>query len=229
MNATPLYATITYLSSEGHGTLIVNKACPASVGESLDDGEHILAAYLSYPKPGKHVRFNGAWLHGAPALDLPQLYPAGPAASAAAGGRKAKHGRRKRVTLLVNVWPGAKPLHAEALPADLARRLSPCLAKSPFSLGQPTAEVAVAERPQRSGGASRAGKAAAAAAGTVDRGEQDFSFAIAQEQGPGATASSLCMRLPLASISEALSTAGLGASLALRFGYGEASCVDAPA
>ena len=64
-----------------------------------------------------------------------------------------------------------------------------------------------------------------AAGVTADRGERDFNFIIAQE---GAGESCLCIRLPLASISEALATAGPGPSLTLRFGYGEASCVDAP-
>ena len=62
---------------------------------------------------------------------------------------------------------------------------------------------------------------------TADRGEQDFHFSIAQE---GAGESCLCIRLPLASISQALATrtAAPGPTLALRFGYGEASCMDAP-
>ena len=230
INVTPAYATITYLSSEGNATLIVEKPCPPHAGEPLDDGKPIQAAWLCFPRPGKHVRFRGSWLHGAPTLDLPQ-----PQASATlmrppppeplpskASGQKPKHGRRKRVSLLANVWIGSKPLHAEALPAEMARRLSPVLSKSPFSLGQPTADVVVAERPA----AGRRGKPLMSAAGvTADRGERDFNFIIAQE---GAGESCLCIRLPLASISEALATAGPGPSLTLRFGYGEASCVDAP-
>lgn len=227
INATPTYATITYLSSEGNATLIVAKPCPSRVDEPLDDGVPIHAAWLSFPRPGKHVRFVGSWLHGAPTLDLPNASAATTEApkaarSSRATGQKPKHGRRKRVSLLANIWIGSKPMQAESLPAEMARRLSPPLSKSPFELGQPTAEVAVAERPD-----GRRGKQGGSTVGvTAHRGEQEYNFTIAQD---GAGESCLCIRLPLASIAEALAMADdPGPSLALHFGHGEASCVDAP-
>jgi hypothetical protein len=134
----------------------------------------------------------------------------------------------KSVSLLANIWIGSRPLHAEALAGELVRRLSPSLSKSPFSLGAPAAELAIAERSARHGigAAGRQRKLGGdASVSTANRGEQGFNFSVAQE---GAGESCLCIRLPLASISQALATASLGPSLALRFGHGEASCVDAP-
>ena len=63
----PRVATITYLSDIGVPTLILNKRSPPPSDhekESLNGS--IKEAWLSHPYFGKHVAFDGRFLHGAP-------------------------------------------------------------------------------------------------------------------------------------------------------------------
>jgi hypothetical protein len=63
----PRVATITYLSDTGVPTLILNKRSPPPSDhekESLNGS--INKAWLSHPSFGKHVAFDGRFLHGAP-------------------------------------------------------------------------------------------------------------------------------------------------------------------
>ena len=73
VNLHPHVGTVTYVgaSTEGAPTLVARLDSPVAFGESVaaraktdEDGA---CAYASYPFPGKHIAFDGRWIHGAPA------------------------------------------------------------------------------------------------------------------------------------------------------------------
>ena len=86
----PLASTVTYLSSEGAPTLVVD-------ARLSPEGKYVEAvgdAHIVPPRVGRHVRFDGRLLHGAP-LELLE-----------ARGDESPY---VRVTFLVNIWIGHKP------------------------------------------------------------------------------------------------------------------------
>ena len=148
VNVHPHIGTVTYFSSAGAPTFFARKRTPTffreSVAGAFEDFEtdrdaafrrvkprHSNAnAFLSFPAFGKHVAFDGRWLHGA----LPELSKkneGSPSASEAAraddarGETKKKNKRRERVTFLVNVWLNHVPSTATPLPKRALRRMAP--------------------------------------------------------------------------------------------------------
>ena len=133
LNIHPQIGTVTYFSGHGAPTLMVRKRTPVYFSESVAGGfddfqtsfmgnysdssrqvpQHTdCDAFLSYPAIGKHVSFDGSWLHGA----LPEL----------AGKRKThKKESTTRVTFLVNVWLNHVPSTAVPLPEGVLSGLSP--------------------------------------------------------------------------------------------------------
>ena len=109
----PWLATVTYLEDHGAPTLVVPLAANRhgrSVPLVADAATRCGGAFLSYPRCGKHMAFDGRLLHGAPhALAAPL-----PAATAQA-----------RTTLLVNLWLAHRPTGLRRLPAELAAELTP--------------------------------------------------------------------------------------------------------
>ena len=86
----PLASTVTYLTSEGAPTLVVD-------ARLSPEGKYVEAvgdAHIVPPRVGRHVRFDGRLLHGAP-LELLE-----------ARGDEAPY---VRVTFLVNIWIGHRP------------------------------------------------------------------------------------------------------------------------
>jgi hypothetical protein len=129
LNVHPHIATVTYLSSLGAPTLVLRKPTPVFFEESVagdlekfassrpgDAPPHASAsAFLSYPAIGKHVAFDGRWLHGA----LPELKAReGEVKTAKGGSPRTESSRKKRVTLLVNVWLNHVPSTATPLDVD---------------------------------------------------------------------------------------------------------------
>ena len=86
-------------------------------------------AFLSFPRAGKHLAFDGRLLHGAPAeLSTTMLPIEMPKAAADAHDenvtdieREAVEGEYVRVSILVNLWAGHKPVSA-ALILETAKR-----------------------------------------------------------------------------------------------------------
>ena len=138
----PRIATITYLSNVGAPTLVLNRRSshPSKVEEL---GGEIRRGWLSGPRLGKHVAFDGRLLHGAPATFFPGLDPAvhsleeppnkkqklahetkSAAASPAAGITPLhKPTESQRVTFLVNIWLNHCPMDAELLDDDIIDQL----------------------------------------------------------------------------------------------------------
>ena len=61
----PRVATVTYLSDTGVPTLILSKCSPPPTDpEKKSLGGSINRAWLSHPSSGKHIAFDGRYLHG---------------------------------------------------------------------------------------------------------------------------------------------------------------------
>ena len=99
----PQVSTVTYLSDGGAPTLILAKR--AGVGGQISEAP-VPKAWLSQPAAGKHVAFDGRFLHGVLAA-LRQSDSAG-----------------KRVTFLVNIWVHHRPLGVRRFPGELASRMA---------------------------------------------------------------------------------------------------------
>ena len=100
----PFLATVTYLGNHGAPTLILPLAADKH-GRSI---EVPCGAFLSYPRSGKHLCFDGRLIHGAP-HSLARSMPAG----------------GTRTTILINIWVGHVPTGLTALDESLAARLCP--------------------------------------------------------------------------------------------------------
>lgn len=152
LNVHPQIGTVTYFSSFGAPTLMARKPTPTFFSESVAGAfEHLQThhsdrermcffarraglpafasanAFLSFPAFGKHVAFDGRWLHGA----LPELSRKTEGASEGDGendGENEKNPTRltttKRVTFLVNVWLNHVPSTATPLPERALSRMA---------------------------------------------------------------------------------------------------------
>ena len=112
----PHISTITYLSNVGVPTMILDKKSPppedAPYKKTLEGS--IKKGYLSYPKIGKHVAFDGRLLHGASSSFFPSL----PDSSSSTP--------HKRITFLVNIWYSHIPIDADLLPDEYLAKMAPC-------------------------------------------------------------------------------------------------------
>jgi len=112
----PQVSTVTYIAAPP-------RAAPTAVLETTAAtpvGGPIRCCFLSRPVRGKHVAFDGRYLHGAPALLAPP-----PAGLRASGGAPQIRTRLEemRVTFLVNVWLGHQPAGVGSLPGDVRAAL----------------------------------------------------------------------------------------------------------
>ena len=103
VNLGPHVATVTYLTSAGAPTVVVPLVAPSDALEPIRGagGE----VFASLPLRGKHMSFDGRYLHAAP------------------DGIFANEAAARRVTLLVNVWLDWRPRDADALPPAVRRAL----------------------------------------------------------------------------------------------------------
>ena len=144
--------------------------------------------------------------------------------------------RRKRVSLLVNVWLDHQPALAVPLPAELVSRLSPLLARSPFGADRPTPLLRVLStkagrgaKRRHGGGGGGGGRGGddggggdGCGGGAVEVPLTQHSWAIAQESEGECT---LHLRLP----SSKLDQATAGGSVVLDFDPGDATISEMPA
>jgi|UniRef100_A0A8J9SMP8 hypothetical protein len=120
----PRVATVTYLTDSGAPTVVLNQRSPPpndiekkSLAGDIDQG------WLSHPKCGKHIAFDGRLLHGAPATFFPELLRTpSPLPGNEPPTKKAKRAHQ-RITVLVNVWVNHCPLDAEPLDDDVCQQL----------------------------------------------------------------------------------------------------------
>ena len=105
VNLGPHVATVTYLTSAGAPTVVVPLVAPsdAAVKPQGAGGE----VFASLPVAGKHMSFDGRYLHAAPEA----IYR--------------KESDERRVTLLVNVWLDWRPGDADPLPSAVRSSIMP--------------------------------------------------------------------------------------------------------
>jgi len=128
----PRVATVTYLSNVGAPTLILDKKSPppSDVEKSSLNGS-IHQGWLSHPIVGKHIAFDGRFLHGAPATFFPSIDNSATDEEEEPDTKRRKLNENeskntpsgKRVTFLVNVWLNHCPIDAEILEDDLVSQM----------------------------------------------------------------------------------------------------------
>lgn len=91
----PHLSTVTYLTDKGAPTIIFDDSMP----DELLFTKEIKEAYISWPRMGKHLVFDGRFLHGAPSNLISEV-----------------ESNAVRVTFLVNIWLHHKPLGVEPIP-----------------------------------------------------------------------------------------------------------------
>jgi hypothetical protein len=100
----PRVATVTYISDYGAPTFVISQKSPPMDDlkkTTLEKG--IDKAWLSHPKIGKHIAFDGRLLHGAPAMYFPSRNRPSEGEPQAKR-QKIEKVDKKRYTLLVNIW-----------------------------------------------------------------------------------------------------------------------------
>lgn len=123
----PRLATVTYLSNVGAPTLVLNKLSPSQGSDIVKElGGDIDRGWLSGPKFGKHIAFDGRLLHGAPAT----FFPGSDHVAIKQGEEPTAKRQRveptppqQRVTFMVNVWLNHCPMDADLLDDDIVERL----------------------------------------------------------------------------------------------------------
>ena len=113
----PHLATVTYLNDFGSPTLMAGIRCPLSMGDDVC-GE-ASEALLSRPETGKHVAFDGGYLHAAPS-ELSIWDPPGDDGAATHNTQTAPE---QRLTLLVNCWLNWRPRDAIDCPMSIRSTL----------------------------------------------------------------------------------------------------------
>eukprot|EP01060_Flectonema_neradi_P016227 TRINITY_DN2281_c0_g1_i1.p1 TRINITY_DN2281_c0_g1~~TRINITY_DN2281_c0_g1_i1.p1 ORF type:complete len:347 (+),score=83.78 TRINITY_DN2281_c0_g1_i1:51-1091(+) len=93
INVYPQIGTVTYLTDVGCGTAVLNSIAPFCATDSVSCKP--TTAWCCFPKPSRHLAFDGRYLHGA-----------------AAGG-KAASTATNRVTILINIWLNHEPVTAD--------------------------------------------------------------------------------------------------------------------
>jgi hypothetical protein len=130
----PRLATVTYLTDFGAPTVVLDQRSnpPDDIERKTLQGD-IRKGWISHPKLGKHLAFDGRLLHGAPATFFPGFNDSngGKNASSEPPMKKAKMETKKRITLLVNIWLNHCPLDPEPLDDDICKEL-----KTPFEQEQ---------------------------------------------------------------------------------------------
>jgi hypothetical protein len=162
----PHISTVTYLSDIGAPTVALNYrvdtftgeyVIPTSKSTSTINDEHnnsndnnsnsnmeenvdaaVVEGYLSWPKKGKHLSFDGRYLHGAPSdfmeqglfekqIEIPIDQLSSLEDNGNGDGKKQKkiiERRYRRVTFLVNVWLNYKPFNVNLFPESMIDKLS---------------------------------------------------------------------------------------------------------
>mmetsp|Transcript_33042 Transcript_33042/g.80294 ORF Transcript_33042/g.80294 Transcript_33042/m.80294 type:complete len:418 (-) Transcript_33042:240-1493(-) len=165
VNIHPHIGTVTYFCESGAPTVFLEKCVGSPIIGSSIAGK-IETGYISWPRMGKHVSFDGRWLHGAPeelkdALansiaceeeiskskrpqynsEKKDLVTSQKRSSKNQKNRPAKKSSRTsktnpRITFLVNIWLNHKPEYAKKMPKNLASKLSPALRRLPLTFDE---------------------------------------------------------------------------------------------
>jgi|AntRauTorckE5430_2_1112549.scaffolds.fasta_scaffold09086_1 hypothetical protein len=122
----PHISTVTYMSDSGAPTTALNYTVNSFTGEYFPPSDE--SAYLSWPKKGKHLSFDGRFLHAAPSNLMPkgafqkQIKISDDITDLKK--RKIQTRRQRRVTFLVNIWLNYKPFNVEPFPETMTDKLT---------------------------------------------------------------------------------------------------------
>ena len=135
----PHISTVTYLTNIGAPTMALNYRVNAMTGQYLDpadegedngNGESV-QAYISWPKQGKHLSFDGRFLHAAPSnlmkkgvLKQQSKVKSTPDTNLEESERKILERQHRRVTFLVNIWLNYKPFNVNEFPKSMLDKMS---------------------------------------------------------------------------------------------------------
>jgi hypothetical protein len=162
----PRLATVTYLTSAGAPTLVLDQRSPPPDDPDRNTlhNHSIRKAWLSHPAVGKHLAFDGRLLHGAPATFFPRSgtrCAGGKTAASSDAGMPDRKRRRlaeeapggaswsspsndtddnQRITMLVNVWINHCPLDAELLDDDVCSSLETPFVATGTTFSVPTGD-----------------------------------------------------------------------------------------
>ena len=134
----PHLSTVTYLTDLGAPTMVLNCRVNNVTGEWIvpgsDSDEHV-EGFVSWPKQGKHLSFDGRFLHAAPP-DLMEdnmfeeqckiLITDGDSSDVNMLNRQQKllERRHRRVTFLVNIWLNYRPFNVNPFPDTMIDKLT---------------------------------------------------------------------------------------------------------
>ena len=128
----PHISTVTYLTDLGAPTMVVSRRVNPMTGQLVqesNDGEGTEEGFVSWPKRGKHLSFDGRLLHAAPS-DLMQDGMFEEQCSYDASSdmddktRKILARQHRRCTFLVNIWLNYKPFNVNPFPDTMVGKLS---------------------------------------------------------------------------------------------------------
>ena len=135
INVYPNLATVTYLTLCGGPTLIMNKVgLPKSKDDHSGSCDEI---FISSPRIGKHIAFDGKLLHAAPS----DFVNGGNNKSRL--DEKDEQGVFKRITFLVNIWLDNKPEQAKELSSELLKHFTHLGVPLPKSLSSKRLKIDV--------------------------------------------------------------------------------------
>lgn len=138
MNIHPHISTVTYLTDLGAPTVVLNHRVDNLTGEYLSPPSNSdPEAFVSWPSRGKHLSFDGRYLHAAPGdlMDIGEFEEQCRIKEGKAEGKSGKEvttvkRRHRRVTFLVNIWLNHKPFNVEPFPEGMLDKLSGSLCGS---------------------------------------------------------------------------------------------------
>ena len=127
VNVHPHISTVTYMTGAGAPTLVLQQRCPVEYDAVPEAFGSISEGWLSYPLPGKHMSFDGRFLHGAPASLAPVT----------------SGSDELRITFLANIWLNYHPSGLEMFPASEMASLM----TTPQQLRQLSLDLATTDTP----------------------------------------------------------------------------------
>jgi hypothetical protein len=124
----PHLSTVTYLTDIGAPTMVLSKRVNPMTGENVIE-EVDTTGMVCWPKRGKHLSFDGRYLHAAPS-DLMEdgMFDRQTSFNEPKEmrdkERKVQQRRHRRVTFLVNIWLNYKPFNVNPFPETMLNSLS---------------------------------------------------------------------------------------------------------